>query len=126
VALTSWGLALVVLVLAEPLLGIFGEAFRAGAPALRLLTLGYMGASLMSLASALLNMTGHHSASTATMLAGTALTAALCLMLVPRWGIVGAAAATAVSTLVWNLGLLLMARRRLGVTAAPLAPAAGG
>jgi hypothetical protein len=40
---------------------------------------------------------------------------------VPRWGTVGAATATAISWLAWNMGLVVMARIRLGVIAAPLA-----
>lgn len=126
ICLASCGIGLIVIVAAEPLLRLFGEQFVGGATALRLLTGGYLAANFVSLASALLNMTGHQRDATVVMLGGCLLTLALNLLLAPRHGIEGAAAATAAATFVWNCGLFLAAWRRLGILAFPFAPRRSG
>jgi O-antigen/teichoic acid export membrane protein len=119
VFLASAGCAVLVFLLAEPILSIFGEGFEAGAAALRILCFGYLVSSLVSLAGALLGMGGHQRLATTVMVGGTTLTLILNLLLVPRYGAVGAAAGTATSVIIWNLALFLFAHARLGIIAAP-------
>lgn len=119
--LATLGPAIVIWVFAEDLLHLFGPSFAEGATSLRILTLGYVLANLVSTSSALLNMCGRQNDATGIMLLGGMLTVILNLVLVPAFGITGAALATALSMVIWNLGLFLAVRWRLGLTAAPFA-----
>jgi O-antigen/teichoic acid export membrane protein len=113
-------LVLPILLFAEPLLGMFGPGFETGAPALRILALGSTGASIICLSGALLGMTGHEKQATMVMVGGCCLTLALNVLLAPRFGATGAAIATTISTIVWNLALFILAQVKLGITAAPV------
>jgi O-antigen/teichoic acid export membrane protein len=117
--LVSAGGGAVVALFAGDILAIFGEEFREGAAALRILALAQVAVSPITLAGPLLAMTGHERDATLVMVLGAAATLLLNLLLVPRFGVEGAAAATALSTVAWNLGLFAAAKRRLGVAAFP-------
>jgi O-antigen/teichoic acid export membrane protein len=119
VFLATFCFALPILVFAEFLLSIFGHGFEAGAAALRILALGSIVASPVNLAGALLGMTGHEKEATTVMVAGCVLTLALNLLLAPRFGAIGAAAATAASRIAWNFALFRLARARLKINATP-------
>lgn len=121
ICLASSGFALVVLPFAEPLLGVFGPGFEQGATALRILCVGYLAASFVNLGGTLLGMTGHQGEVTLVMLGGFGLTLVLNLLLVPRYGVIGAATSTAVSVVLWNLALAALACLRLGFAVTPVA-----
>jgi O-antigen/teichoic acid export membrane protein len=113
--------ALTIMLFAGDLLAVFGEDFRGGATALRILAVGWMIGSLFSLAGPLLNMTGFERSATIIMALGAALNIVLNIALVPIFGINGAASATAMSVVIWNIALFWTARSRLGVGAFPAA-----
>ncbi|HEX2526681.1 MAG TPA: glycosyltransferase [Geminicoccus sp.] len=108
-----------VLVLAEPILRVFGGEFVTGAFALRVLTLATMIASSFSMSGAALSMRGCERHATAVLIAGCLLALVSNLLLIPYAGIDGAALATGASTVAWNIGLFLVAQRKLGVLALP-------
>lgn len=109
--LAGGGLAL----LGEWILGLFGEAFRSGYTPLLILLCGQLANSACGSVALLMTMTGGQNQALAIVGAGAALNLALNLWLVPRYGIAGAAVATATSLAAWNLGMLARVYARLGI-----------
>jgi O-antigen/teichoic acid export membrane protein len=114
---------LLVVGFAEPILALFGEAYRDGATALRILTLGQLVNTAMGPVAVLLNMTGHQRTTLRLTLLVVGLNAVLCIALTEALGIIGAASATAFSMAFWNVLLWRAVRQRLDVR--PTALAAG-
>ena len=67
--------------------------------------------------SSLLNMTGHERDTMQGLMIAASLNLVLNLLLTPRWGATGAAVATAVTLIVWNLILLRKVYLRTGIRA---------
>jgi O-antigen/teichoic acid export membrane protein len=63
----------------------------------------------------LLSLTGSERYVSRVMLAVTGLNIMLNLMFIPRWGVEGAALATAISMVAWNVVMFVTVRRRLGL-----------
>lgn len=129
--LATWGsrtaLALAVpvsaifLVLGEDLLQLFfGAAFSAGHLSLSLLVFGQLVNAAFGSTVALLNMTGHETRAARGAAIAAAINIALNLLLIPRFGAPGAAAATSISVTVWNIILWFEVRRYLGVDCAAI------
>ena len=109
----------VVLIIAfagELILGLaFGSDYKAGATSLAILAVGQLVNAMMGSVGFLLNMTGHER----DLAIGVGI-AALCnivlnLMLVPNFGLEGAASATACSMILWNFWLWRTVQRKLGI-----------
>lgn len=96
-------------------LGLFGPAFTAGYPALMILLAGQVVNAACGPVGFMMTMTGHQDRAalvlTVTAVANVALNAAL----IPRFGLTGAAAATATSIVAWNLWLFVEVYRRHGL-----------
>ena len=106
-------LAMGLLLFAGVVLSAFGDRFVSGQTALRILCLGVLIGAFAGSVSYLLVMTGHHREA-ARVTGGIALlNAILNALMIPRFGIAGAAYATAVSTAVWKVCLLVLVKRRL-------------
>lgn len=103
-------------------LDLFGQGFDAGFPLLAILMLGFIARASTGPIEYLLNMTGHQNATAAVYGAAAALNLVLNLVLVPRFGLIGAAAATAGSLVFASLCLYVLVRRRLGISAFVFAP----
>ncbi len=95
------------------LAAVFPPAYQAAANALRVLALGYVLTALSSVCCTMLNALGHPRASVAAVLGGTVVSAGLCWVAIPSWGLLGAAggsvAGMAVTlglagTLLWRTG----------------------
>jgi O-antigen/teichoic acid export membrane protein len=99
------------------ILGLFGEGFDAGYPMLVLLMFGFLARAATGPTEYLLNMTGNQNV--VALIYGIAAIGniGLNLMMIPVWGAIGAAAATAIAVLVSTMCLALAVRRRLGITA---------
>jgi len=110
------GLAIgaVLLVSGPWLLGLFGPEFVAGYPALVVLVLGQVVNAATGSVGVILGMTGH--AGRLTLNAGLTamLTIGLNLLLIPRFGIVGAALATSAALVSVNVLRTIQVRRVLG------------
>jgi O-antigen/teichoic acid export membrane protein len=108
-----------VLVLALPAGGaalqLFGPGFAGAHAALVVLAAGQLVNVACGSVALVLSVTGHERAVLAGMVLGAAANLALNALLIPVWGITGAALATALSTVAWNLALARSVRRRLGV-----------
>ena len=118
--------ALVVIVLTVPLLaimvavpefvmGLVGQAFREGAPLMRILAVGYIFSALFAAMPILLGMSGHERD-----LRNINYVALACLLLsgltlIPFWGSNGAALATAITVVLNSLLSAYAVHRRLGI-----------
>ena len=96
-------------------LGIFGDDFRTGATALTIVALGQLVNAAAGPSGTVLIMTGHERIAVRAVGAGALVNLVLAIVLVPLLGVTGAAIAFASSLVMWNVALVLIARRRLGV-----------
>jgi O-antigen/teichoic acid export membrane protein len=85
------------------ILGIFGAEFRAGVYALLILAFGQFINSISGSVGYILQMTGKHKVFQNIILAATVINIVLNAILIPRYGINGAALASLVSMGIWNL-----------------------
>jgi O-antigen/teichoic acid export membrane protein len=118
-------LAIVLVLLRRPLLEAFGAPFGAGAGALALLCAGQVVSVMVGSVNLALVVADQERVAALAAAAHVALNAGLCALLVPRWGVEGAAAAATVSLVAWNLLLAARVRRLLGIRPTVLAGPAG-
>lgn len=97
------------------LLGFFGPEFQQGRHALSILVIGWAAASIVAPVDLLGGMTGHQRSTSMVMIAALILNAALNLILIPRWGIEGAAWASVITLIAWRGFLAVYLGRRLGI-----------
>ena len=97
------------------ILTLFGPTFSAGHTALVILVFGHLVRAGTGLVGDLLGLTGHQKLNAWVLALSAVLNVILNALLIPRFGIAGAAAATAVTMAFWNVGLWLLGRRKLGV-----------
>lgn len=88
---------ILVILFAKPALMIFGEGFVAAASALMILALGQFVNSATGPVGGMVTMSGRPYLDLANNLAAVLANIGLCLLLIPRWGMVGAATANAVA-----------------------------
>ena len=107
---------LVCAVLGEELLAwLFGDTFRSGGMALALLAMGQLVNAAMGSVIMLLNMTGHERDTVRGVVVGAALNIVLNCLLIPIFGIEGAAASTSITLIFWNLLLRHYVKKRLNI-----------
>jgi O-antigen/teichoic acid export membrane protein len=111
------GAVLFILLFGRFALGIFGPDFEAGYGLLAILVIGFLARASTGPIEYLLNMTGNQNATAAAYAAAAALNIALNLVLVPLYGLEGAAIATAISLVSASVWLYVSVRRRLGISA---------
>ena len=118
VAWTFWpslAMAALMLLAGKPMLMLFGPGFEAGYPLLFLLLAGVVARAAVGPAESLLTMSGHQNACAGVFGVTLAVNLGLNLVLIPLWGLWGAATATAVAMCVEALLLAATVRRRLGI-----------
>jgi O-antigen/teichoic acid export membrane protein len=107
--------AIVCAVFGEALLSLFGEEFSGARAALLVLLLGRTLDAFSGSTSLLLTMTGHQLLVAKVVGVSAAIDLLLHVVLVPRFGIVGAATATTATTVVLNAVLLFLVARRMRI-----------
>lgn len=107
--------AVVLYGLSGRILSLFGPEFPAGAWALRWLCCGQVVNACAGSVALLLTTTGHERDALKGITLGAVVNVAGNAVMIPRYGINGAAVATAFSTVVWNVGLGILVYRRLGI-----------
>lgn len=112
--------------LAEPVLGLFGAEFRQGADLVLILAVGLLVQAAVGPIKFLLGMTGQQNAMAVVLCAAALANVGLNLALIPALGSTGAALATALSTLLGALLLLALVRRRLRIWSVIGAPRLAG
>jgi O-antigen/teichoic acid export membrane protein len=107
-----------ILVFGWPLLWLFGPQFVAGYPVMLILVIGFLFRAAMGPTEFLLNMLGKQGISAAVQVATAVMTIALNLLLVPHYGLIGAATATSVALMTGALLNNLVVSRSLGIEVA--------
>lgn len=109
--------AVFILLFGKFALGLFGQDFDAGYPLLAILMLGFLARASTGPIEYLLSMTGNQNVTACAYGGAAALNVALNLILIPRFGLEGAATATAISLIFASVWLFAAVRRRLGISA---------
>jgi O-antigen/teichoic acid export membrane protein len=115
---TFWpSLAIAILLLAagKPLLALFGPGFEDGYPLIFVLVIGLLARASVGPSERLLNMVGQQKACAFIYAAAFATNLVLCLLLIPRFGLMGAACATATAIVCESVLLFVITKRRLGL-----------
>ena len=101
-------------------MSLFGAEFRNGSAVLVLLALGqYVNVATGSVGN-LLMMTGHERIIRNITFAAAATNIGLCVLLIPRFGITGAAIGTSVGMAAQNIASDAFVARKLGIATVPL------
>jgi O-antigen/teichoic acid export membrane protein len=106
-------IAIVLGVMAEPLLSWFGDDFAAGVPALRILLAGQVIAASYGSQLPVMTMTGHERGGAALLTLSAVVNVIGSIMFIAMLGLTGAAVATAIALIVWNVAMALFISRRL-------------
>ncbi len=101
---TSIPILLAFLLFAEPIMGIFGPQFKAAAYVLVALSLGQLVNAGCGSVGYMLDMTGNQKSFRNILMMAAGFNILANTLLIPRFGILGAGIATALSTIIWNLG----------------------
>jgi O-antigen/teichoic acid export membrane protein len=118
VAWTFWpslAAAAAILILGQPLLWLFSPKFVFAYPAMLLLVLGFLFRAAVGPAELVLNALGQQRACAAVAATIATIDIALNLLLIPRFGMFGAAASTALAMATGAVLYATVARRRLGL-----------
>ena len=111
---TSVPLVVVFFMFPEFLLGLFGKEFEVGVTAFFFLSCGKLFSSFSGSVGNILQMTGNQNILAKILLFAAILNIALNLYLIPKHGINGAALASMISIIVWNSGMILAVKKKLG------------
>jgi O-antigen/teichoic acid export membrane protein len=111
----SLALAIGLLIVGQPLLSLFGPGFSEGYPLIFVLAIGLLARASVGPSERLLNMVGQQRACAMIYAGAFATNLVLCLVLIPRFGLIGGAAATATATVVESALLFIVTKRRLGL-----------
>jgi len=99
----------------EYLLAIFGEAYIEGYEVLVVLSVGQLFNALAGPVGLVMTMTGHQLKSTYILSLAAVINIVLNVLLIPILGLVGAAYATAIVTVAWNLAMLMYVSSQLNL-----------
>jgi O-antigen/teichoic acid export membrane protein len=111
----SLALGLVMLALGRPILSLFGPGFAEGYPLLFVLAIGLMARASVGPAERLLSMQDQQIASAMIYACAFATNLVLCLLLIPHFGLMGAAASTASAVVTESVLLFVVSKRKLGL-----------
>ena len=113
----SLAATILVLALGKPFLMLFGPDFVKGYPAMFIVSVGLLARAAVGPVERLLSMSGEQRACALIYSAAFVTSVVLCLILIPRFGMMGAASATASALILESILLFLVVRRRLGLGA---------
>lgn len=109
-------IAIVFVLWGDRVLGLaFGPEFARGHVALAIIAVGRVAHAAFGSVSTLLTMTGHEREASRGLAISVVANAALNLALIPSYGLAGAAVASVLALMIWNLLLWRDARRLVGV-----------
>jgi O-antigen/teichoic acid export membrane protein len=106
-------IALALAVLAEPILTWFGKDFADGVPALRILLVGQVIAASYGSQLSVMTMTEHERGAAAMLMLSVFVNVVASIVFISMFGLIGAAIATTIALIVWNLAMALFIRRHL-------------
>ncbi len=111
----SLAATILLLALGKPLLWLFGPQFVAGYDIMFIAAIGLVVRAAIGPVERLLNMLGHQHICALAYALAFVMNVVLCVVLVPRFGGHGAAAATSISLVFETVLLFVIVRRRLGL-----------
>ncbi|MEM8811099.1 MAG: lipopolysaccharide biosynthesis protein [Pseudomonadota bacterium] len=111
----SLAAAAFLLVIGNQLLCLFGEGFEAGYPLMFILVVGILARASAGPVDVLLNMSGHQKICAAVYGATFIANIGLNFLLIPQFGLAGAAAATSIAMIFETFALIAVVKRKLGV-----------
>jgi O-antigen/teichoic acid export membrane protein len=103
------------LALGHPLLRLFGPEFVSGYYLMFIIAIGLLARASVGPAERLLNMLGERHTAALIYAGAFALNLVLCVLLIPRMGIAGAAVAGAITLVCESVSLFYIAKSRLGL-----------
>jgi len=106
---------IVLLILGKPLLWLFGAEFTSGYPVMFVLAAGLMIRATMGPVELILNMLGQQKFCALALFGAVALNLGLNFALVPSYGLMGAACATAIAMAAAALSMLFAVHKKLGL-----------
>ncbi len=109
----SLAVCVLILIFGRPLLSLFGGSFVSGYAVMFILAIGMLARAAVGPAERLLNMLGEQRQCAAVYAIAFAVNLGLCILLIPRMGIEGAAIATATAFVLESIMLFTVTRRRL-------------
>lgn len=114
--LISGFIVLIIIVFHNFLLGMFGEAFKAGHIILFIFCVGQIINSFSGSVGVVLQMIGKQKVYQNFMLIALFINLILTFVLTPLYGGIGAAISTVISMIVWNLGSAIYLKRNMNIT----------
>ncbi|MGH8837399.1 MAG: polysaccharide biosynthesis C-terminal domain-containing protein, partial [Actinomycetes bacterium] len=113
----AWPMYLICAVFAENLARVFGPEYVAGASSLVLLSLAMLLATAMGPLDVLLQMSGRSGTSMINAFVAVFVDVGLCVLLIPEYGMIAAAAARVAAVWIRNLLTVIQVHRQLGIRA---------
>ena len=108
---------LLLVLLGKPLLSLlFGQPYATAYPALAFLVIGQFVNSISGSTGIFMNMTGHQFVFRNVMIVSGTINIILSLVLIPLFGITGAACTGMITLFFWNIYLLLFIKNKYGLT----------
>ncbi len=111
----SLPIAVLLITFNKPALSLFGSDFTKGAFALMVLSIGQLMNAAFGPVGQLAIHTRHEKGTAVVVGLGAMINVILNVFLIPRWGVVGAAVATTVSLISWNLLLTVFVYKQTGI-----------
>lgn len=113
------GCALTLAIIADPLLIWFGRGYEAGVPALRILLIGQVLAASCGSQLSILTMTGCERGAAILLILSALFNIIVSTVLVSLIGLAGAAIATMITLIVWNIAMAVFIWHHLGLLPGP-------
>lgn len=111
---TTAPLMLILVIFAEQIMGFVGPEFVSGAPVLRIMAIAHFISASSGMVGAFLNMTGGQVAFSRIVLIAVILNVILNLILLPIFGMIGAAWASSIALCLWNVAAAIYIKRKFG------------
>lgn len=113
---TSVPILLVLWLFPKTILGLYGEEFTSGVTVLAILAFGQLINALCGSVGYLMQMIGYEKVYQRVLFIALILNILLNIAVIPRFGIIGAAVASIISLIFWNITLVLFLRKKEGIT----------
>ena len=110
-------IAVAIAIVGKPILGLFGQEFTGSYLLLLILIAAQLINAMAGPVALLLNMTGHHNDTAKIMTLSTVLNIILNAIFIPIYGAVGAALATAIAIITWNIIMAILVWYKLKILA---------
>lgn len=112
---TTAPITVLLLVFAGPIMGFVGPEFTEGAQVLRIMTVAHFISASSGMVGAFLNMTGGQVKFSRIVVAAVGVNVVLNLVLIPPFGMTGAATAAGVTLSLWNIAAAVLIYRQHGI-----------